>query len=114
MILNYSWAVWLTWLLGAFLAINGLLSLAGLPSVRGAPFVWSGRRLARLPSGFACVAAGLMIVWYPSRPFGLLLGLLLCVAACAVLLGRRDFARLPPPVILALAIVATAWGLRLI
>lgn len=113
LILNYSWAVWLAWLLGAFFALNGIAGLAGIDAAWNALLPW-GSRLWRRLAGTSCLVIGLMIAWYPSRPFGLLLGILLCVAACAALMRRRDFARLPRPVILAAVILATAWGLRLI
>lgn len=114
MILNYSWAVWLAWILGTFFLINGLLNLAGFVPMRGV-LLWSAHGdPARLAGGFFCIAAGLMVVWYPARPLGLLLGLVLCAAACLALVRRRDFAHLPLPALLAVIVLVTAWGLRLI
>lgn len=114
MILNYSWAVWLAWILGGAFAFVGLARLAGLAPAWSSLLPRGRSPAARVIGGILCVAVGLMIAWYPSRPFGLLFGLLLCAAALVTLLRIGDARRLPLPCVIAALVVLAAWGLRLI
>ena len=114
MILNYSWAVWLAWALALFFIVTGVLNLVGFKSMRGR---LAGRGFPvwfAYVKGFYDLATGLAIAWLPTRPLGLLLSLLLCIAIWIVLGFHRDWRRLPPLLILLVVTLIAAWGLRLI
>lgn len=113
-ILNYSWAVWLAWLLGAFFLVNGVLNLAGLKAMKEGFAQWGYPRWFHLINGALNVLIGLAILWYPTRILGLFLSVLLCVAVWITLVRHRDFRHLPSSIVLFVVTLLTAWGLRLI
>lgn len=114
MILNYSWAVWLAWGLGAFFVVKGVLNMAGLTPMRVARLKWGHPSWFPIAGGALDLLAGLMTAWYPTRPFGLAFGLLVCLAEGATLIRHRDWRHLPPSLVLFALTVLTGWGLRLI
>lgn len=114
LILNYSWAVWLAWLLAAFFAVSGILNIAGFRPMRDALLGWGYPPWFHLANGAFDFLTAATIAWYPTRPLGLLLGALLCLVIWAMLLRHRDYRHLPPSIVLFAVTVATAWGLRLI
>ncbi|MBP0439240.1 DoxX family protein [Tianweitania sediminis] len=114
MILNYSWAVWLAWLLGAFFVVDGVLNLVGIKPVKNSFKRWNLPSWFHLFNGLVQLVTGLLVLWYPTRPLGLLLGALICLAIFAILARHRDWGHFPPSVILLIVILVDAWGLRLI
>lgn len=114
MILNYSWAVWLAWLLALFFLSNGVLNLVALKSMKNALLGWGFPPRFHIVNGLVQVVIGLMIAWYPTRAFGLLLAVVLCVAIWLTLIRHRDWSHLPPSIILMVIVLVDAWGLRLI
>jgi hypothetical protein len=114
LILNYSWAVWLAWLLAAFFLANGLLGFAGFKPFREGFTRWGFPRWFYLVNAAFDVVIGGMIASYPTRPFGLLLSLLLCVVIWITLIRCREYGHLPASVVLFAITLVTGWGLRLI
>ena len=89
----------------------GLIGLVGHRSSRR----WGSRPHTPVP-GFAeatgrdlCTKA-VLIAYVPTRPAGLALGALVCLAVFATLIRHREAAHLPPGVVLFAAILATAFG----
>ena len=116
-----SWSLYLalstgrqTALVVALFVVNGVLNHAGLKAIREGFARWGYPRWFHLVNAIVCIAIGVTIAWYPTRPFGLLLSLIFCLAVWATLLRHRDFRHLPPSVLLAGVTVLAAWGLRLI
>ena len=114
MILNYAWAVWLAWILAAFFLVNAVLSLVGFKPIKDGLRAWGFPAWFHVFNGLLQAVIGLMIAWYPTRPFGLLLALLLCVAIWITLARHRAWSHVPPSIILFLVVLLDAWGLRLI
>lgn len=114
MILNYSWAVWLAWLLVVFFVVNGALNLAGLKAMKDSLLRWGFPARFHLINGVIHVVIGLLIAWYPTRPLGLLLGVLLCLTIGLTLIRHRAWAHMLPTILLLVLVVVDAWGLRLI
>lgn len=114
LILNYSWAVWLAWLLTAFFAVSGLLNFAGFRPMRDALIGWGYPRWFPLVNGAYDLVTAAAIAWYPTRPLGLILSVLLCLVIWVTLLRNRDYRHMPPSIVLFAVTLVTAWGLRLI
>ena len=114
MILNYSWAVWLAWLLAVFFVVNGALNIAGLKAMKDAFRKWGFPAWFHILNGVIQVLIGAMIAWYPTRPLGLLLAVLLCLAIGMTLIRQRAWAHFPPAIVLLVLVLVDAWGLRLI
>lgn len=114
MILNYSWAVWLAWLLGGFFVVDGVLNLIGIKPIRESFAKWNLPSWFHLFNGVVQLVTGLAILWYPTRAFGLLLGVLVCMAIFVVLGRHKDWGHFLPSTILLIVILVDAWGLRLI
>ena len=89
MILNYSWAAWLAWALGAIFIVSGIVNLAGFKPMRDALTGWGFPSWFFIVNGLCDLAIGAMILWYPTRPFGLLFSLLSVQGAAAGLVTRR-------------------------
>jgi hypothetical protein len=114
LILNYSWAVWLAWLLAAFFVISGVLNLVGFKPMQEQLLGWGFPSWFRFVNGICDLLIGALIAWYPTRVFGLALGVLLCAVIWIVLLRHRDYGHMLPSVVLFALLLVTAWGLRLI
>lgn len=114
MIFNYSWAVWLAWILAAFFIGNGIANVIGLKPIRDGFARWGFPSWFHIANGILDIAVGAMIAWYPTRAPGLLLAALICVAVWITLIRHKEWAHLPPSVVLSVIVLLTAWGLRLI
>jgi hypothetical protein len=110
MILGFNWFTWLTWLLVLFFLGDGIVSAIGPEPMRESFVKWGFPSWWHLVNAVVCVAVALLLIYPPTRPFGFLLAALECIAIYATLIHHREFAHLPPSVILLAVIVVAYWG----
>ncbi len=114
LILNYSWAVWLAWLMAALFVASGGWRVIGMWTGKDALAKAARRSWIWVGIGVSEIGTGLAVAWYPTRPLGLLLGVLICIAACITSARQGNRGRLVWSIVVLALLLVTAWGLRLI
>lgn len=110
MVFGIGWETWLTWLLVAFFIGDGVVSAIGPAPMRASFVNWGYPSWWHLVNAAVCLAAGLLLFFPATRPFGFMLGALECFAVFATLIRHGEFSHLPPAVVLFALLVLGYWG----
>jgi uncharacterized membrane protein HdeD (DUF308 family) len=111
MISSHDWATWLTYLLAAFFCINGVVNVIGPKVMRDSFAAWGYPSWFHITNGVIQLTAGVLLLSDATRVVGLALGVLVCIGVFATLIRFRQFAHLPPGVILCALLLIDLWGL---
>jgi uncharacterized membrane protein HdeD (DUF308 family) len=111
MTFSHDWATWLTYLLAAFFCINGVVNIVGSKGMRDSFAAWGYPSWFHIANGVIQLAAGVLLLSDATRVVGLALGVLVCIGVFATLIRFRQFAHLPPGVILCVLLLIDLWGL---
>lgn len=110
MIAGQSWALWLCWLLAVFFICNGIVNIIGPKGIREGFARWGFPSWFHIANGLLDLVAGVLIALPQTRPFGLGLGILICLGVFATLIRHRELAHLPPSVVLFVVVAVAGWG----
>lgn len=110
MLVELDWATWLTWLLVAFFLADGVISAIGPAPMRAAFVKWGYPGWWHLVNAAVCLVIALLLVFPQTRQFGLMFGVLECVAVFATLIRHGELTHLPPAIVLLALLVLAYWG----
>jgi hypothetical protein len=111
MLFGFSWAQWLTWLLAAFFAVNGVINITGPKAMRDSFAEWGFPGYWHIVNGAILLLTGILLVLPQTRPFGFGLGVLECLAIYITLIRHKAFSHLPPSVVMLIVLGVAWWGL---
>jgi uncharacterized membrane protein HdeD (DUF308 family) len=108
---THKWPIWLAYLLAAFFCINGVVNIIGPKSMVDSLTAWGYPSWFHIANGVIQLLAGLLLLAGRTRLIGIGLGVLVCIGVFATLIWWRDFAHLPPGIVLLLIILVDLWRL---
>lgn len=111
MTLAQDWTTWLACLLAAFFCVNGVVNVVGPKGMRDSFAAWGYPSWFHIANGVLQFAAGVLLLTDATRMVGLALGILVCIGVFATLVRFRQYAHLPPGIILCTLILIDLWGL---
>jgi uncharacterized membrane protein HdeD (DUF308 family) len=111
MTMQHDWTAWLAYLLAAFFCINGVVNIIGPKGMRDSFAAWGYPSWFHVANGVIQLAAGLLLLTDVTRMVGLAIGILVCIGVFATLVRFRQFAHLPPDIILCALLLIDLWGL---
>ncbi len=106
-----NWPVWLTYILVAFFGITGVANLIASEKTRKQFVAWGFPSWFNLANGAIQLTAAVLLLMDGTRVLGLGLGLLVAIGVIVAMIWNREFAHLPPGVILLVVVLIDLWGL---